>query len=204
MKIHIVQSGDSLDELAKKYDLSEDRILEANPNIEKDQPLKQGSKIFIPSGKIPLTKETAKNDHPRDDDQDSNDEPIQSHESSSAIESSYQTENVFDPPMQAESYISEHVPYPSMMPPYPSLPPAYWEYSYYMMPPNPCCNMGHLSAVPMMPYYYDPYAYMPYNREIDESEFQLSYASSSYYNESISKSKWNQYWAEKESSSVEG
>lgn len=206
MKIHIVQSGDSLSDLAKKYQLSEDRIIEANPNMDKDQQLKQGSKIFIPTGKIPLTKEGEKKDRPRDYEEDRNNEPIEQRESFSSIESSFRKEKFSYPPMQPEAYLSENAPFPSVMPSYPPMPPAFWDYSYHMVPPNPCYNMGQLSAVPMVPYYYDPYAYIPYDRDYEDRdhEFQLSYESSSYYSESNAESKWNQYWSEKESSSVEG
>lgn len=197
MKIHIVRSDDSLDTLAEKYQLSVDQILEANPNIKRDQPLKQGSKIFIPSGKIPLTREEEEYDqsvesvHPHD-------QPNQQQESSSAVEQEELSESPYylTPP---EAYVSEHIPSPSYIPPFPPMPSAFCPYSYPSPPVNPYFHMGYLSAYPYYPYapYGQVYGGDPYYSD------QFAYESSSDYHE-LKEPKWERNWAMKESSSVEG
>lgn len=49
MKIHIVQHGESLEEIAQVYGVELERILEVNPAIEHTQGLEVGKKIRIPS-----------------------------------------------------------------------------------------------------------------------------------------------------------
>lgn len=197
MKIHIVRTGDSLDVLADKYQLSVDQIIEANPNIKKDQPLEQGSKIFIPSGKIPLTREEVKTDqsveshHP-------DDESNQQQKSSSAIEREELSESPYYS-MPPGAYVSEHIPSPSYMPPLPPMPSAYCPYSYPSPPVNPYFHMGYLSAFPYYPYapYGQVYGGDPYYSD------SFAYESSSDYHE-LKDSTREQKWAVKESSSVEG
>jgi LysM repeat protein len=49
VKIHIVQHGESLEEIAQVYGVELERILEVNPAIEHTQGLEVGKKIRIPS-----------------------------------------------------------------------------------------------------------------------------------------------------------
>lgn len=57
MKIHIVRQGETLVYLAKKYNTPLERLLEANPQLSENdsQELVSGSKVRIPTGKIPLS-----------------------------------------------------------------------------------------------------------------------------------------------------
>ena len=59
MKIHIVQEGETLWDLAQKYNVPKERIIEQNPSVTGDT-LKVGSKIKIPVGRIPLVNRKAK------------------------------------------------------------------------------------------------------------------------------------------------
>lgn len=62
MKIYIARPGDSLTELAFRYQLPEEKLLEANPHIEDPAHLSPGVKIRIPTGKISLSLEKQQED----------------------------------------------------------------------------------------------------------------------------------------------
>lgn len=57
MKIHIVKSGDTLYELSKKYNVSLQKIIEANPGIQDPNKLLVGMKVKIPVEAKPVTPE---------------------------------------------------------------------------------------------------------------------------------------------------
>jgi len=200
MKIHIVQSDDSLAKLAEKYQISEDQIVKANPRLEKDQTLKVGSKIYIPSGKIPLIKEEEKRDDSLQKENNTNHDFEQNEFS---IESSYRQEFDSDTRMQFEDDDPEPVPFPVGWAPYPSAPAQFWGCSYYpMVPPNPYFSMEPVGGMAMPPYYFYPYTYGSYFQNGEDIDRDSSFfrESSSYYR----KSDWKPNWLEKESSSVEG
>ncbi|WP_052487215.1 LysM peptidoglycan-binding domain-containing protein [Gordoniibacillus kamchatkensis] len=54
MKIHIVKSGDTLYELAKKYNVELDKLIAANPHIVNPDQLDIGMKVKIPTAPKPL------------------------------------------------------------------------------------------------------------------------------------------------------
>jgi morphogenetic protein associated with SpoVID len=54
MKIHIARAGDTLWQLAQKYNIPIERIREANPALADTDELKAGEKIRIPMGKVPV------------------------------------------------------------------------------------------------------------------------------------------------------
>lgn len=54
MKIHIVRQGEVFEELVQKYNVPFERLLEANPNLN-EASLEPGSKVRIPTGKVPLS-----------------------------------------------------------------------------------------------------------------------------------------------------
>jgi hypothetical protein len=55
LRIHIVRGRETLWELAKQYNVPVARILKANPQLTENQPLATGSKVRIPSGKVPVS-----------------------------------------------------------------------------------------------------------------------------------------------------
>jgi LysM repeat protein len=56
MKIHIVRPGEVFEEIVQKYNVPFERLLEANPDLDKEKvSLEPGNKIRIPSGKVPLS-----------------------------------------------------------------------------------------------------------------------------------------------------
>jgi hypothetical protein len=55
MKIHIVRQGEVFEELVQKYNVPYERLLEANPNLDGETTLEPGSKVRIPTGKVPLS-----------------------------------------------------------------------------------------------------------------------------------------------------
>ncbi|MEO3947128.1 LysM peptidoglycan-binding domain-containing protein [Gorillibacterium sp. CAU 1737] len=57
MKIHVVKAGDTLFELAKKYNVNLDKLIAANPGLADPGKLEIGMKIKIPSGSVPITPE---------------------------------------------------------------------------------------------------------------------------------------------------
>ncbi|WP_058302193.1 LysM peptidoglycan-binding domain-containing protein [Gorillibacterium timonense] len=57
MKIHVVKAGDTLFELAKKYNVNLDKLIAANPGLADPDKLEIGMKIKIPSGSVPVTPE---------------------------------------------------------------------------------------------------------------------------------------------------
>ncbi|CAH0119109.1 LysM peptidoglycan-binding domain-containing protein [Paenibacillus sp. CECT 9249] len=54
MKIHIVKKGDTLYELSKKYNVSLEKIIEANPDIANPDQLNVGMKVKIPTVAKPV------------------------------------------------------------------------------------------------------------------------------------------------------
>ncbi|MBA4495773.1 LysM peptidoglycan-binding domain-containing protein [Paenactinomyces guangxiensis] len=54
MKIHIVRPGDSMWDLAQKYNIPVERLHEANPQIKEANHLQPGMKIRVPTGRIPI------------------------------------------------------------------------------------------------------------------------------------------------------
>ncbi|MBU5674685.1 LysM peptidoglycan-binding domain-containing protein [Paenibacillus brevis] len=54
MKIHIVKQGDSLYEIAKKYNVPLEKLIEANPQITNPEVLNLGDKIKIPANAVPV------------------------------------------------------------------------------------------------------------------------------------------------------
>lgn len=203
MKIHIVQAQDTLSHLAKKYNVPVERIIEANSDLQQEQPLEAGSKIFIPTGKISLgkvVKESKQRQEHENHEQSFKQEKIRessaygwdssTHHASSVNESSYA--------MRAENYYADHYNLPPM-PPTPA-----WDLSYHMLPTNPYLQQGHISAVPMPPCYYpyppmSPYPYDPYQQM--QLSYQPPYPQDPYWAE---ESEQEDLWASKESSSVEG
>ncbi|GIO39891.1 hypothetical protein J41TS12_47520 [Paenibacillus antibioticophila] len=64
MKIHIVKQGDSLYEIAKKYNVPLEKLIEANPQITNPEVLNLGDKVKIPANAVPVNGETGKvHDH---------------------------------------------------------------------------------------------------------------------------------------------
>ncbi|NMO95326.1 LysM peptidoglycan-binding domain-containing protein [Paenibacillus lemnae] len=59
MKIHIVKQGDTLYELSKKYGVSLEKIIDANPQLVDPNQLEVGAKIKVPTEPIPVPGETA-------------------------------------------------------------------------------------------------------------------------------------------------
>lgn len=211
MKIHIVRSGDTLNEIAKKYNLPVEQITKANPNVKTGQPLSQGSKIFIPTGKISLSKGTEKVDP--ESYKDERTRPIERTESVREKESSsfhHEEERLNPPrfPVQPEAYISEKFPPPPMFPPAPALPADCWNHPYRFGPFHSYPPMGQVSSIPFMPCYFAyPYSY-PYPSYdqgfLETDNLEATYGSSSVYHEFYHQSEWDDYWEEKESSSIEG
>lgn len=200
MKIHIVQSGDSLTTLAKKYHISEDQIMKANPNLNKSQSLKTGSKIYIPSGKIRLTKEVEKKEENTESKHDLA-PPYTQHDDAFAS-SSQQAPAAFESEIRPEADESESTPYAADWSPTPPGIPHLWACSYYpMMPPHPYF-MGQINSLYWSPYYFYPYTYEPgFQNDVDlNHDLPFSNESSSYY----TRTSWDSNWSEKESSSVEG
>ncbi|WP_044640525.1 LysM peptidoglycan-binding domain-containing protein [Risungbinella massiliensis] len=58
MRIHIARFGDTLSDLAIRYQLSEEKILHANPHLEDPADLTPGSKVRIPTGRVVVEKKT--------------------------------------------------------------------------------------------------------------------------------------------------
>jgi LysM repeat protein len=55
MKIHVVRSGETIWDLAQKYNTPVERLVEANPGIGGRESLDAGMKIRIPTGKVALS-----------------------------------------------------------------------------------------------------------------------------------------------------
>ncbi|MFC4558940.1 SafA/ExsA family spore coat assembly protein [Virgibacillus kekensis] len=60
MRIHIVQKGDTLWEIAKQYNVDFDQLKEANPQLSSPDMIMPGMKIKIPSTSKPVKKESVK------------------------------------------------------------------------------------------------------------------------------------------------
>ncbi|MBA4600823.1 LysM peptidoglycan-binding domain-containing protein [Thermoactinomyces mirandus] len=57
MKIHIVRSGETLSDIAQKYNITLERLQELNPDLSKSEMLNAGEKVRVPTGKIALAVE---------------------------------------------------------------------------------------------------------------------------------------------------
>ncbi|SEN34856.1 LysM peptidoglycan-binding domain-containing protein [Lihuaxuella thermophila] len=57
MKIHIVRTGETIWDLAQKYNTPKERLIEANPEIKSKEQLVPGMKIRIPTGRIPINRQ---------------------------------------------------------------------------------------------------------------------------------------------------
>ncbi|WP_169713551.1 LysM peptidoglycan-binding domain-containing protein [Paludifilum halophilum] len=55
MKLHVVQSGDTLWKIAQRYDISLQKLMDANPHIEDAECMKDGLKVRIPTGKVKVS-----------------------------------------------------------------------------------------------------------------------------------------------------
>lgn len=60
MKIHIVKQGDSLYEIAKRYNVPLEKLIEANPQIANPEVLNIGDKVKIPTNAVPVNGGTGK------------------------------------------------------------------------------------------------------------------------------------------------
>lgn len=60
MKIHIVRSGETLLDIAQKYNITLERLQELNPGLSTSGVLNSGEKVRVPTGKIALA--VSKND----------------------------------------------------------------------------------------------------------------------------------------------
>lgn len=60
MKIHIVKQGDSLYEIAKRYNVPLEKLIEANPQITNPEVLNLGDKVKIPTSAAPVSGGTGK------------------------------------------------------------------------------------------------------------------------------------------------
>jgi LysM repeat protein len=57
LKIHVVKAGDTLFELAKKYNVNLDKLIAANPGLANPDKLEIGMKIKIPTGSVSVAPE---------------------------------------------------------------------------------------------------------------------------------------------------
>lgn len=55
MKIHIARAGETLWDIAQKYNIPLKRLQELNSDLGESDQLKRGEKVRVPTGKIPLT-----------------------------------------------------------------------------------------------------------------------------------------------------
>uniref|UniRef100_A0A1S2LK93 LysM domain-containing protein n=1 Tax=Anaerobacillus isosaccharinicus TaxID=1532552 RepID=A0A1S2LK93_9BACI len=60
MKIHIVQQGDTLWKLSKKYDVDFEELKQVNSHLSNPDVIMPGMKIKIPTGGVPVKKQVAK------------------------------------------------------------------------------------------------------------------------------------------------
>ncbi|WP_149453282.1 LysM peptidoglycan-binding domain-containing protein [Pasteuria penetrans] len=54
MKIHIARAGDRLADLIRKYKIGQEQLLSANPHLNLHGSLSAGTKVRIPTGRIPV------------------------------------------------------------------------------------------------------------------------------------------------------
>ncbi|MGQ9464059.1 MAG: LysM peptidoglycan-binding domain-containing protein, partial [Candidatus Fervidibacter sp.] len=47
-RLYIVKEGETVSEVAKRFNVSVQEILRANPNMVTDQPLRQGEVVLVP------------------------------------------------------------------------------------------------------------------------------------------------------------
>lgn len=164
MKIHIARAGESLWQLAQKYNVPIERLREANPTLQGGIELNAGDKIRIPTGKVPLIA-SRQNRHPA---------PAQ--EPKTVMEQ--------QPDREADQTFSS-LPYPPQLPELPEIEGYHWDSSssssweaaYYEetpypmsypppMPPYPAFIHGYWPVYPpSIPAFYasayDPYMAMP-------------------------------------------
>ncbi|QKG84123.1 LysM peptidoglycan-binding domain-containing protein [Kroppenstedtia pulmonis] len=55
MKLHVVQSGDTLWKIAQRYRVSLQKLVDANPHIDGSDQLEAGVRVKIPTGKVPVS-----------------------------------------------------------------------------------------------------------------------------------------------------
>lgn len=155
MRIHIVRDRETLWSLAKQYNVPVSRIRKANPQLTDNEPLAVGSKVRIPSGKVPVSQARSKEQNE------------QSKEEAQKGDSYQQTPNIaVDPdlffleqkqPSEQEHPNDEERPfYPPMpyhIPPYPSVyphsfapyswinaPGPFYPFAMPFRPMPPCCG----------------------------------------------------------------
>ncbi|MFC7440860.1 LysM peptidoglycan-binding domain-containing protein [Laceyella putida] len=166
MKIHIARAGESLWQLAQKYNIPVERLREANPALEGAVELKAGDKIRIPTGKVPLiaTQQDKKPDTPAFSDLQeqktvAKPEPEEGQKPFSTLPTPPQMPEmpdyeVFDwdssSPWEPSFYEEASYPvhYPPPMPPFPGFVHGFW----------PAFPPGHPTAYPSA---YDPYVPVP-------------------------------------------
>lgn len=64
MKIHIVQQGDTLWKLSKKYDVNFEELKQVNSHLSNPDVIMPGMKIKIPTGGVPVKKQAVKKEQP--------------------------------------------------------------------------------------------------------------------------------------------
>ncbi|SMO38288.1 LysM peptidoglycan-binding domain-containing protein [Melghirimyces algeriensis] len=149
MKLHIVQPGDSLEKIARRFDIPLKRLVEVNPNLDVAE-LKVGSKVRIPGKKVPLNRRMGQNASI------SVEKPRSAFESPESPESSMEKplperrpkEPMNIPPMpKAPEYGGVMSPYP--MPGYPG---GDGSYGYPMPYPPPSRHFEPFHSPVQMPY----------------------------------------------------
>lgn len=204
MKIHIVRQGETLVYLAKKYNTPLERLLEANPQLSdsESQELQPGSKVKIPTGKIPLSSKPldlkpqveseALSDHPvsnSDLDQEKEDDMIPRPPCSKRLEkflSNVESSSFYYESEEWDSAFSD--PYVSMAPWEYTMDDYFYDLPHIQMAPYPMFAMPtYYSAVP---YHYSSYYYesVPHEKPYTSEEIEVS-TSNSWIKESSS-SEW--------------
>lgn len=154
MRIHIVRARETLWELAQQYNVPVARILKANPQLKENQPLASGSKVRIPSGKVPVSQAQRRESRRGTEEsvpvtEQDLEEPTMSPNIAVDPEAFFLEQ---EEPDHADLYQEEYPP-PSMpyhLPPYPSFyPHSFGPYSW-MNAPGPIYPYG-MPYAPMPP-----------------------------------------------------
>lgn len=162
MKIHIVRQGETLWELAKAYNVPVGRLLEANPKLTESKKLQWGSKIRIPTGKVPVIQAQPKESRKRKpktthvkrrEDQEKKEKEIAfTHSPKVSIDPDvFFLEEAQEAPNKKDRRRKSH-DYPRM----PYYPPPYLSSYYPYSWTNSRVSMHSLPHYPMMP---PPYGY---------------------------------------------
>ncbi len=147
MRIHIVRQGEAFEELVQKYNVPFDRLLEANPSVENYENLEPGSKIRIPTGKVPVSiPNTVKNEALVEE---LFLEPV----GESDPDISWEYEDDWEEEAIAEDNYAASGPYPPVYPMEPVYPP-YFSISHFQPPVMPYAP--YPPYPPMTPYYPSP------------------------------------------------